>query len=241
MHGAAGAEPPPSAEIQVLCSSTGQTKSGRGHRRWLRPCPPPLCSVCCWGQRDRAGGRARRSAGMTPTSCLCGWLASSKANSSLRGVLCYPNPHNGFLFFFSSSEVTNISEAGKRCPGHRCVGTARSHVPSCTTSAAGLASRDERNWSFCKTHLRAERQFPCMGLQDDLKQLQAITEMNLSFYLSFHFHFYLCLTFSLSCIIVCVSLLCLHRYFWIEVILYSNFIELPSLQFPHHVKIMMEL
>lgn len=113
MHGAAGAEPPPSAEIQVLCSSTGQTKSGRGHRRWLRPCPPPLCSVCCWGQRDRAGGRARRSAGMTPTSCLCGWLASSKANSSLRGVLCYPNPHNGFLFFFQVVKSQTFLKQGR--------------------------------------------------------------------------------------------------------------------------------
>lgn len=77
------------------------------------PSPRALCSVCCWGQRDRAGGRAGRSAGMTPTSCLCGWLASSKGNSSLHGVLCYPNPHNGDYFFFQVVKSQTFLKQGR--------------------------------------------------------------------------------------------------------------------------------
>lgn len=127
-------------------------------------------------------------------------------------MLCYPTPHGAF--YLVKKKLKNPlnrqhSRSWERLRSTLAEGTARHPRLRGRLLATGQVLS-------CGPTSRSST-----DLQEDLNQLQAITEMSLSFYLPFHF--YLCLTFSLSCIVVSLPPLCLHRYFWIKAILYSNF------------------
>lgn len=144
---------------------------------------------------------------------LCAWTTSPEVNSLLHGCCVITPLRMSFTWF----NQWGWNQAVSRQEPH---GSGMAHMQGAPHSA-GLAPR-AAGWLL-------------VWMQCDLGPPRAVTGVNLRFYLPFHFH--LCLMFSLSCITMYLSLLCLHRYFWIKAILHSNFLGLPCLQFPHRITI----